>query len=164
MVQEILINGLLYTIIANGYLFMLMISTSPRIWGVMDYNKKIRNSVTPQTKDEKRTSLLLGMPYLLFVFLYPIITTWRLKNEYAGQFTFWLAFVHLLVLLVSITLIDLIVLDLLIVSTITPKYVIVPGTTKEDYKNYREHLRGHIKSFGVQTGVFAIIAWVVTAL
>ena len=41
---------------------------------------------------------------------------------------------------------DLFFLDWLIVSKITPKFVIIPGSEAEDYKDFSHHYKGHAKA------------------
>jgi hypothetical protein len=39
-----------------------------------------------------------------------------------------------------------VLLDLLLVSRITPRFVIIPGSVKEDYKDFSHHFKGHAKA------------------
>jgi hypothetical protein len=41
---------------------------------------------------------------------------------------------------------DLVLLDWLIVSKITPGFVIIPGTEEADYKDFSHHYRAHIRA------------------
>jgi hypothetical protein len=60
------------------------------------------------------------------------------------------------------TLGDLLVLDWLIVSKITPKFVIIPGTDKEDYKDFSHHYKAHARAaiaLVLLSLLFAGIVW-----
>jgi hypothetical protein len=55
-------------------------------------------------------------------------------------------------------IVDLLVIDWLIVCTITPRFLIVPGTAGfAGYKDYGHHARGFVVGVGV-VAVTAIIA------
>mgnify|MGYP001820954800 CR=1 FL=1 len=59
------------------------------------------------------------------------------------------------------TLGDLVILDWLIVSRITPRFVMIPGTMEEDYKDFSHHYRGHLRAtipMAVLCGIVAAIA------
>ena len=137
-------QGLLFALLFNGYLLLMMVSFSPRIWGYSDYSEEIKAKVPPQTRQERRTAIILSIPFLILAFGLPIYSLWTLKGQLGGELPFVTAFTHLLVIFIIGTLGDLVVLDWLIVSKITPKFVIIPGTTEDDYKDFSHHYRGHI--------------------
>ena len=39
--------------------------------------------------------------------------------------------------------VDLVILDWLVISRITPGFVIIPGSVEADYKDFSHHYRGH---------------------
>ena len=139
-------HGLFYAVIVNGYLFLVMILTSPRVWGYSDYSESIKAKVPPQTKQEKRLAALIAVPWMLFSVGFPIYSTYVLKSKLGGEITFWLAFLNVFVLVSFAVLGDLVVLDWLIVSKITPRFVIIPGTEEADYKNFSHHYRAHVRA------------------
>ena len=52
IVEHLITHGLIFALVANGYLFLVMLLTSPRVWGYNDYPQVIKNKVPPQTKRE----------------------------------------------------------------------------------------------------------------
>jgi hypothetical protein len=54
-----------------------------------------------------------------------------------------------------------VILDWLIVSRITPKFVIIPGTSKEDYKDFSHHFKAQAKATLVILLLSLIIAGLV---
>ena len=80
VLQHIITHGLMYAIIFNGSLFIIMISTGPRVWGYNDYSELIKKKVPPKTKKEKMLSIIIGIPWLIIMFLLPIISTYLLKS------------------------------------------------------------------------------------
>jgi hypothetical protein len=158
----ILTQGLLYFLIVDGYLFFLMISLSPRIWGYSDYSDAIKKKVPPQTPREKWIAAVVGIPWLLFAFGFPVFSSFRLKGLLGAEFNFGTAFLNILVMVFLANIGDVIILDWLIVNTITPGFVVIPGTEKEDYKDFSHHYKGHIKAACIQLALCAILAAIVS--
>ncbi|MHA1969653.1 MAG: hypothetical protein ACW964_17875 [Candidatus Hodarchaeales archaeon] len=145
MVLEIIVfNGLFYTTISAGYLLIFMVTFNPRIWGYQDYPERIKEKVSPQTRRERSIGGLVGMPWLLFILAYPLFSTAFLETELGGEIPFEIAFFNMFFMVFLFFLVDLVVLDWLIISKITPKFVIIDGTTPEDYKNFSHHYKGHL--------------------
>ncbi len=143
---HILTHSLFYGVAATAYLLVMMVSTSPRVWGYTDYPEAVRSKVPPQTPAEKKLALIVGVPWLIFAFGFPVYSTLLLKSRLAGEIPFWVAFLNLVALFSAATLGDLVILDWLVVSRITPGFVIIPGTSKEDYKDSSEHFRAHARA------------------
>jgi len=155
-------HGLFYAFIVNGYLFLVMALTSPRVWGYSDYSESIKAKIPPQTKQEKRLAGLIAVPWMLFSVGFPVYSTYVLKSKLGGEIPFWLAFLNVFVLVFLAVLGDLVILDWLIVSKITPKFVIIPGTEKADYKDFSHHYRAHVRAavpLVLVSVVFAGIVW-----
>ena len=55
-------HGLFYASVVTGYLFLIMITTSPRVWSYTDYPKAIKKKVPPQTKREKLLAAIVALP------------------------------------------------------------------------------------------------------
>lgn len=146
VVTHILVHSLIYAVSVNAYLFMVMITISPRVWGYADYPAVIKNKVAPQTRKEKRLAALISFPWLIFVLGFPAYSTYVLKSNLGGSITFWMAFLNLAVMFTSANIGDLILLDWLIVSKVTPKFVIIPGSEVEDYKDFSHHYKGHARA------------------
>ena len=136
-------QGLIYALIFNGYIFLIMITFSPRIWGYQDYSEEIKAKVQPQTRQERQIAILISVPFFILIFGFPVYSLLILKAQLGGELPFITAFIHLLILFIMGTFGDLVILDWLIISKITPKFVIIPGTQEEDYKDFSHHYKGH---------------------
>ena len=158
IIEHLLTHGLLYAVIVTGYLFIMMISTSPRVWGYNDYPQSIKDKVPPQTKGEKRLATLIALPWFIFAFGFPIYSTLMLKAKLSNDISVWIAFLNLLVLFLFATIGDLVILDWLIVNKITPKFVVIPGSEKQDYKDFSHHFKGHAKSLVVIIPILLVAA------
>jgi hypothetical protein len=159
-----LTHGLFYGAVTTGYLFLFMITISPRVWGYADYPAAVKNKVPPQTRREKTLGAIIGLPWIVFVIGFPIYSTFALKAELGGDISFPRAFLNLMALIVCATLGDLVLLDWLIISKITPKFVIIPGSDKGDYKDFSHHFLGHAKAAVPMTFFALILAALATAL
>jgi hypothetical protein len=159
--KSIVLQGLLFAALANAYLFLIMVLTSPRVWGYADYPKAIKDKVPPQTKSEKRKALIVSLPWFVFVLGYPLVATYALKAKLGNTIAFGTAFLCLFGLFFAATLVDLVVLDWLVVSRMTPRFVIIPGSEKADYKDFAAHYLGHAKALPVMAVIAAALAAIV---
>ena len=162
VLRQMLVHGFGFALVANGYLFVMMIATSPRIWGYSDFPKVVRAKVPPQTKREKLAAAILGVPWILFILGFPVFSTYALKSSLGGEIPFVYAFLNPLVLLQLLNLGDLLILDWLIISKITPGFVIIPGSIAADYKDMSHHFKGHVWATGAMTLLSLVIGAVVS--
>jgi hypothetical protein len=145
-IQRIRAYGLFYSLVATGYLFLFMITFSPRIWGYKDYPDVVKRKVPAQTKKEKTLGAMIGLPWFVFVLGFPVLSTFALKAKLGGEISFAMAFLNVIVQFLFFTIGDLVLLDWLAISKITPRFVIIPGTAKEDYKDFSHHYKSHAKA------------------
>lgn len=155
---HVLTHSLFYAVVVTGYLFLTMITTSPRIWGYGDYSQAIKDKVPPQTKHEKTMALLIGLPWFIFALGFPVYSTLALKAQLSGEISLAVAFLNLFLLFLFATAGDLLILDWLIISKITPAFVMIPGTQKEDYKDFSHHFKAHAKTLIVVVPIFLALA------
>ena len=138
-----------------------MITMSPRVWGYRDYPEIVKQKVPPQTKKEKALAAIVGLPWFIFVLGFPIVSTYMLKSNLGGEISFFKAFLNIYVLFSFATIGDLVILDWLIISKITPRFVIIPGTEVRDYKDFSHHYKGHAKAAILFIPLSLIIAAIV---
>lgn len=162
--SKILFDGCLFAIL--GSIFILgMMRFNPRLFlNKGDLPADILAAVPPKTDREKRISLILGIPFLIAIVAVPFISTLQFKQAGNG-IGFLSLFFHAFVILMIFNLFDLIVLDVLLFCTITPKFMVVPGTEGlAGYKDYGFHLRQHAKSVIYMMLLAVVIAAVVLLL
>jgi hypothetical protein len=157
-----LLHGLIFGIAFTGYIFFLMITLSPRIWGYQDYPERVKAKVPPQTRRERTIAGLVAIPFLFIAIVFPIYSVLKLKNLYGGEILFMDAFFHLLVLAMSANIGDLVILDWFIISKITPRFVILPGSEVEDYKDFSHHYKGHVWGTIIMVILCAITALMIS--
>ena len=164
VLKTVVIDSLVFAGAANLYLFLMMITTSPRVWGYSDYPATVKEKVPPPTRKEKLTAVLLGLPWAVFLLVYPFFATLRLRAALGGDFTYAVAFIHFFAMYQLAAVSDLVVLDWLIISKITPRFVIIPGSEEADYKDFSRHYRGHARAALIMTGLALVFAAAVTIL
>jgi hypothetical protein len=164
VITHVITHGLIYGIIVTGYLFLMMIAFSPRVWGYQDYPEVVKDKVPAQTKKEKTLAAILGVPWFIFVAGFPVFSTLALKSKLGGEISFLAALLNVLVMFFFATLGDLVLLDWLLVSKITPRFVIIPGSAKEDYRDFSHHFKGHAKAVIPMVLLGLIIAVAVSRL
>ncbi len=162
--SHLITHGLFYMIMVNGYLFILMLTANPRVWGYHDYPEAIKIKVPPQTRKEKLLATFVGLPWFAFTLGFPIYSTFALKSKLGGEVSFLAAFLNMIVLNLLAALGDLVVLDWLVISKITPKFVIIQGSEKADYKDFSNHFKGHAKASIVQVLICLLIAAIASFL
>lgn len=165
LLLNILVHGTIFAVILTLFLLAVMLGFSPRVWAFSDYPKTITGQVKPQTKRERRIALVVYIPFLIIGIGYPLLSTYILKALYGGVILFLDAFLNVFAVWMFGFLADLLILDWLIVGTITPSWVIIPGTEHmklQEYKEFRMyHAKGHLKGLVALAGLSIILALVV---
>lgn len=140
----------IYNTLLAAALFFL-VSRNPR-YMMQDYPKEITALVPQKTPEEKRASLRYGFPFLALLLAYPLALA--LHDTLVLNRSFIDTFSTVIILMMSFNLFDLLIIDWLIFCTITPRFMVIPGTEGHPgYRNYRFHARAFAKGT-----VFTIVA------
>jgi hypothetical protein len=127
---------LLYGLPASLLLSALIIGmelVNPRLM-LRSYPKDVQAAVPPQTDQEKRQTLYWGIPFWLCLIGFPLAAALATKAAQGNAFEIFLSAAGTLFLF---NLVDWLILDWLIVCTITPRFMVLPGTEgMAGYKNY----------------------------
>jgi hypothetical protein len=154
-VSRILIDGAIVSAIASLYL-LAVLNLNPRLF-LQDYPQDIQRAVPQKTKKEKWLSIVLGIPFLLFLFLGSFISTLNIEFYSDGEISFFAAFIQAFGVVFIFNLVDWLILDWLIFCTITPKFLVIPDTEgMAGYKDYSFHFRAFLVGIA-----FSIIAGLV---
>ena len=156
LVARILIDGTLMSAAASALIYGSA-RANPRLW-LQDLPRDIQQAVPPKTADEKRQSIVWGIPFLAVLVGAPVFSCIALRSTIdAGFVTLWLdAFGVML----FFNLYDLVIIDWLVVCWMTPSFFVIPGTAGlAGYKDYGHHFRG----FLIGTTGCAIMAAVIAA-
>jgi hypothetical protein len=144
--MKTLTDGALLSALASLYLMSVLLY-NPRLF-LQDYPTAIQNQVPPKTEREKRQSLLIGIPFLVLLFAVPFLSTLIIRIRpvpLGAEASYQDLFLHAFGVLFVFNLVDLLVLDWLVFCTITPRFVVIPGTEGDPaYKDYRFHFRAFL--------------------
>lgn len=164
LLDHLFSHGSIFAALLTLYLLAIMRFTSPRVWAFADYPKEITDAVEPQTSDERRLGAIIGIPFFVLMLGFPVISTLMLESTYIGPIPLIDAFLNVFGLALFGTAADLFILDWLIVGTITPDFVIIPGTEHmrdKEYKDFRVyHGKAHIRG----TIGLAILSLIIAAV
>ena len=147
----IVITGMIYALVLSIYLMAIM-KLNPRLL-LQDYPEKVKKIVKPKSKSEKKQSIIVGIPFLLLMFLGPLVINVVNYNLH-GTLNFWQIYGLTFLILMIFNIVDLIVLDLLIFSWITPNFIRIKGA---DEKELYEGNKMHFKGFGIGS-IFALVS------
>ncbi|MBN2229068.1 MAG: nitroreductase [Candidatus Thorarchaeota archaeon] len=168
LLENILLHGTITCILLIAYLLPIMRFTSPRIWGYSDYPDEIKELVPPQTKEERKQASILFIPFVLMMLGIPIISTMILEVSYGGTLPLLDAFLNAFGVLMMGNLADLFILDWIVVGTITPSWVMLPGTEEMKdtaYKDFRwSHAKGHIPGTLFLAALSLLSAFIVVSI
>ena len=142
-IQNIIYEGLILSACAALFITITM-RVNPRIW-LHDYPKDIQAMVPPKSEKEKRLSQLLGIPFLVLLFAFPFYSTLTLRNTTPGEISFGILAINAFGVVFVFNLVDWLILDWLMFCTITPSFVVIPGSERaKGYKDYGFHFRGFL--------------------
>jgi hypothetical protein len=129
-------------------LFIIVVAAyKPRLFlSKEDAPADILAAVPPRTPEELRQAKLIGFPIFFMLIAIPIFSTFTLVQQHPGA-GFLPVYLHALILILFPFLGDLIFIDWLLINTITPDFVVFPGTKGfAGYKDYAFHGRAHLRT------------------
>jgi hypothetical protein len=155
---KILINGAILSFLASLWL-ILALWVNSRIF-LHDYPAAIQEKVPKKNRAEKSLTYVFGIPFMLLLLLGPFFSTLALKAHRETEFLIlWLNAAGVVLVF---NVVDWLILDWLIFCTLTPRFIIIPGSEgMVEYKDYRFHFYGFLKGtlFSIFSGL--IIAGIV---
>lgn len=95
---------------------------------------EVAAKATGKTPAEKRIFIYYALPFLLWLFGYPLIYVLGQGPDFQANFLVYCAF------FAGFALWDTLVLDQLIFCKLTPRFIFIPGTARDDYSNMKYHL------------------------
>ena len=144
----LLYTGLLYVGLVSLVMTALILVTfrwNPEIW-VHDAPPKIRERYGPVSAKAKRDGQLASIPTFLLLAGVLILAIMDVYRRAGGALRYWDVFVVVFVALQTFNVFDLVVIDWLVVATLRPKQLLLPGTeTWEGYADYGFYLQGFLK-------------------
>lgn len=153
----ILAYGIPATLLLSAVI-LTMVRVNPRLM-LRSYPNDVQAVVPPQTPAEKRQTLYWGIPFWVCLLGFPVAAALSAKAANLGILSIFLSAAGVVILF---NLVDWLILDWLIVCTITPKFMVLPGTEgMAGYKNYAMHFRGFLIGTALSVAIGLIIAVIV---
>jgi hypothetical protein len=150
--MNILTHLLIYNLVISVFLYGSL-AYNPRMW-LHRMPPEVTAKVPEKTPQERKLFILFAPPFLLWLFGYPTLYVLQQDASLSTNFLILIAF------FAGFALWDMLVLDLLIFCKMTPRFIIIEGTTREDYSNMKYHLvsgaKGLVMSL-VFSGIMALI-------
>jgi magnesium-transporting ATPase (P-type) len=123
---------LIYNLAASVLIFGSL-AYNPRLW-LHRMPPEVRSKVPEKTPQERKLFLRIALPFLFLLFGYPIVYVLQTQEDLLTNYLTLAAF------FAGFALWDTLVLDILIFCQLTPRFVIIKGTSREDYSNRKYHL------------------------
>jgi hypothetical protein len=162
-IENILLYGGILSSLASIYVIAVLY-INPRLV-LKNYRKDIQRRVAPLNNREKRLSLLVGIPFIVLAIIIPFISTLSLKQISGHEIQFSTLFLNTFGIGFMFNVVDLIVLDWFMFCTLTPKFIVLPGTEgMQAYKDYLYHIRGAVVGTIISVIAGLVIACVVSFL
>jgi hypothetical protein len=167
---EVLSPALFYGAIISLVMTAMILITfrwNPEIW-VHDAPPKIRERYGPISAKAKRDGRIAAIPTFLLLSGVLVVAIVDLHQRAGGAPGFWAIFLTLFVAMQTFNVFDLLVIDWLIVATLKPRALMIPGTeTWEGHADYGFHFRGFLigcAGITIVSLVFAGLATLITSL
>ena len=160
-------HAVLYGVILSGVLFTLilgLVRINPEIM-LKDYPPDIQAKYGPMSERSKRQRIPVAILVIVVLFGIVILSFQDLGTDPQDDLSFFTTFVHLFVMFSVFNLLDWLVLDWLIVVTIRPSFIILPGTEGlAGYEDYRFHFQGFLIGTVITLVTSILVAAVVAVL
>jgi hypothetical protein len=162
-VGRILLHGAILSGIGS-LLLMSAVYFNPR-FARKDLPRDIQDATSPLTRKEKLQALAFGIPFLALGLAVPFVSALTLPSTSNGDVSFLTLSIHIFGVILVFNLVDLFVLDWLIYCTITPRFVVIPGTEGfAGYKDFGHQFRAHIRGTILQAALSLALAGIVVLL
>jgi hypothetical protein len=153
--MKLLVHLSIYNLVASILLYGSL-AYNPRMW-LHRMPPEVRRKVPGKTPQEKRQFVILALPFLLWLFGYPVVYVLQQNADLLTTFLTLCAF------FIAFAVWDTLVLDLLIFCQLTPRFVVIPGTDREDYANTHYHLVSGAKGLVLSLAFSGILAVILNA-
>jgi hypothetical protein len=161
VLHRIVVDGTLLSIIGSA-IVLASLRANPRYW-LQDYPRSIQDAIPKKSKVEQQGAKRWGLPFIATLLGAIAISGILLKRAMPGA-SFLTLYVDILGVALFFNLWDLLVLDWLIFCTITPRFLVIPGSEgMPGYKDYRHHVAAFWSGALSSIVIAAIVAGLVYA-
>jgi hypothetical protein len=141
-------TGLIYGIVFSclfSVLLVVLMRINPE--GLLDgLPPDIEARYGPVSEKTQRRRKPLMLLFFLILVGVPLLSVRRYGLITDGVPTFFEIFINIFTIFMVFNIVDLLIVDWLVICTITPKFIVLPGTEgMAGYKDYGYHFRGSLK-------------------
>ena len=164
---SVITNALVFGVILSAILFpviLVIVRINPEIM-LRDYPPDVQAKYGPMSDRTKRQRIpiALGVLTLLLAVILASLAPVRTATDAGSPFP--TAFAHFFAMFSVFNLLDWLVLDWLIVVTLHPRFLILPGTEgMAGYRDYAFHFRGFLVGIPITLVASLLLAGLVTVL
>lgn len=160
---QLLAHSLTFGLILSVAMTALILGTlywRPMIW-VGDAPANIQAAAGPMSDSDRRVKRVAGIVTLVLLSGILVTAMFRLGQLKGGALTFTEVALSTFIVFMVFNLVDLLLIDWLLVATVRPRFVVLPGTEHlAGYGDYGFYFRGFLK--GIVGGL--VVSMVVAAL
>ena len=138
------IYGIVFSLLFSALLLvMIRINPEGMLDGLPPDIKTRYGPVSEKTQRQRKPFVLL---FFLIMIGVPLLSIRRYDLLTIGVPTFIELFVNVFIIFMIFNVVDLLILDWLVICTLTPKFIVLPGTEGlSGYKDYGFHFHGFLK-------------------
>ncbi len=163
IVSAIIVHGSILGILFS-VLMLLLLRYNPR-FALNDVPRDIQEKVPPLSKKEKIEAALSGGPVFILYLAAIVYSALSLKHESGEMISYLALFFHVYGILFISSWIEFLLADWLVYCTITPRFVIIPGTEgARGYKDVGHQFRAHLRATFLMIPVGLITAAVLAII
>ncbi len=159
MVINALICGLIWSVMWSVYVFLILKYYPFSM--LHDYPEDIQAAaaIDKPSKEQEKAARRFGAVGGFIIFV--ILLIFGLMRFYSEQASFVQVHIYLFIVAMTWNVVDLLVMDWLIVCTITPKWVVIRGTEGcKGYKDYLFHFKGFLIGCVYTTIMAVLFSWI----
>lgn len=165
--NTLLQHSFFYGMILSVILFALIAGTlywRPMIW-IGDAPPEAQAVAPPMSQGDRRVKRIVGIA--AFVLLFGVLgaALVALRRLGGGQLAFGDAALSTFLIFMTFNLVDLLLIDWLLIVTLRPSFVMLPGTEQPmSYGDYGYHFRGFLKGTAGGVALSLVVAAVAVAI
>ena len=165
--SPIISNALVFGVVLGSILFttiLVVVRINPEIM-LRDYPPDVQAEHGPMSDRSKRQRLVVAILVLAVMFGVIVASLAPILNDVEAADLFPTMFVHFFVMFSVFNVLDWLVLDWLIVVSLRPSFLILPGTEgMAGYRDYAFHFRGFLIGILITLAASLLLAALITLL
>lgn len=139
-------GGIISFLMAANIVISLLVN--PRMW-IQDLPEELQSRIPPKSDAEKRQTIYVLLPFMALMFAGPALAVIDPFGILPDRLDFWRSLLLAYGVGFIFNLVDLLFIDWLLVCTVTPKFLLIPGIEAHELKDYAKHGKDFVKGMVV---------------